>query len=315
LAQLEEPLSRSSVCTECFGELSLLSRSLTLSISSSGPHVVVLMVHGNGFCKELWLPVIDDCIRGLRSLPAAPPPPRSVQFVALDLPCHGDSQPISSPLDWWKFGEVILEVVHKQGYRKQHSVMIGVGHSLGGAVLLMAQVLKPGTFDRLLVIEPIINTPSEYQTPAKELSDRARRRLNEFSSPEVARKYFTSRALYRNWETRVVDAWIRYGLREEAAADGRTVLKLKCDPVHEAELFFRSCYHDLHDHLKKVMVPTRLLFSAGYRSKLAYVQSNFNQDVLTCREIANATHSLPMERPEIIAAEVLKVLQPERPRL
>jgi len=135
--------------------------------------------------------------------------------------------------------------------------------------------------------------------PAKELSDRARRRLNEFSSPEVARKYFTSRALYRNWETRVVDAWIRYGLREEAAADGRTVLKLKCDPVHEAELFFRctlhhgqaclvctrtltccacaACYHDLHDHLKKVMVPTRLLFSAGYRSKLAYVQSNFNQ--------------------------------------
>ena len=91
-----------------------------------------------------------------------------------------------------------MEVVHKLGFRqRQHKqdTFIELGHSLGGATLLMAQahflshshslslrrrrnhsfvpltdgvsevqVLEPGTFDKLLVIEPMIFPPPAYKS-------------------------------------------------------------------------------------------------------------------------------------------------------
>jgi hypothetical protein len=58
-------------------------------------------VHGNGFCKELWLPMVDDVAERLRSsgsrLAAGA---TRIDFIGLDLPNHGDSQAIPFPLDW-----------------------------------------------------------------------------------------------------------------------------------------------------------------------------------------------------------------------
>jgi pimeloyl-ACP methyl ester carboxylesterase len=116
-------------------------------------------VHGNGFCKELWLPTVDDVTKRLRATGDV-----RLEFVALDLPNHGDSAAIEFPLDWymhvcracvcvracvskvmhirWKFGKVVAEVVQKLGYRQgqqRRDTLIGLGHSLGAAALLMAQ--------------------------------------------------------------------------------------------------------------------------------------------------------------------------------
>jgi hypothetical protein len=74
--------------------------------------------------------------------------------------------------------------------------------------------------------------PAETQ-PA--FLERTRRRFNAFASREAAREYFVSRAFYRTWEPRVMTAYVEHGLRPDTTSSG--VLKLKCDPAAEAEVF------------------------------------------------------------------------------
>lgn len=310
-----------------FGEMALFSRSVptTYATPTSGtsnhhePTLRVFMVHGNGFCKELWLPMVDDVAERLRSsgsrLAAGA---TRIDFIGLDLPNHGDSQAIPFPLDWWKFGKVVLEVVHTLGYRqRQHKqdTFIGLGHSLGGATLLMAQVLEPGTFDKLLVIEPMIFPPPAYQTETSPgFLEKTARRFNAFVSPEAAREYFSSRAFYRTWTPRVMEAFVQHGLRRDSSG----VLKLKCDPASESEIFRIGSNHNLHERLGEVAVPTRLLYGADstqYRDLGPLILPVFDQAVTTFRKVEGTTHSLPMERPDLVADELLLMVEQQKAKL
>lgn len=63
--------------------------------------------------------------------------------------------------------------------------------------------------------------------------EKTARRFNAFVSPEAAREYFSSRAFYRTWTPRVMEAFVQHGLRRDSSG----VLKLKCDPASESEIF------------------------------------------------------------------------------
>src|ERR1700758_5097410 len=66
---------------------------------------------------------------------------------------HGDStRPPGHPYDWTGFADDALAVLDGFGLERP----FGVGHSAGGAALLLAEAARPGTFRALFVWEPVV---------------------------------------------------------------------------------------------------------------------------------------------------------------
>lgn len=110
----------------------------TYDLGGSGNDL--LLVHATGFCAGVWGPLAGR-------LP-------DHRLSALDVRGHGRS---GSPatMDWEATGQDVLATV--DGLELDRP--LGVGHSMGGASLLMAEIQRPGTFAALWVFEPIVFPP------------------------------------------------------------------------------------------------------------------------------------------------------------
>ncbi|MGI9610438.1 MAG: alpha/beta fold hydrolase, partial [Acidimicrobiia bacterium] len=107
--------------------------------------------------------------------------------------------------------------------------------------LAMAEVLAPGTFATLLLIEPIIPT-GPWARESHPLGTQARRRQRSFSSKAAARDRFAGRAVFSRWQPEVLDLYVRHGLQDE-----QDQVVLRCDPQDEAEFYDTAGLCDVWD--------------------------------------------------------------------
>lgn len=239
--------------------------------------------HATGFCKEIWIPIFEE-IQTERP---------DADLVAWDSAAHGESASPDPPFDWWAFGDDVLAVVDG----RPHSHRIGVGHSLGGAALAMAELTRPGTFDGLVLIEPIIFPPpfGRFQSP---LADIALKRRRAFPSQKSALENFASKPAFSRWDQKAAEAYVGGALAER---DGEWVLR--CAPADEAEVFRGGMAHGAYDRLGEIGVPVLLL--AGSQSTthdlelVDDLRSRFGDASSVIVE--EAGHFLPMERPTAVA--------------
>ena len=105
----------------------------------------MLLAHANGFCKEVWRAVEEELL-------ACAGPEALLHIVAVDLPGHGAGPPLTlapntqqglaaSKPDWDSLGDCVLRAVAAQQRhhrRQQPLLVVGVGHSLGGAACMLA---------------------------------------------------------------------------------------------------------------------------------------------------------------------------------
>ncbi|RLN94220.1 hypothetical protein BBJ28_00018698 [Nothophytophthora sp. Chile5] len=138
----------------------------------------LLFSHGLGFCKETWEPVI-------RRLKRSPMLQREVAaYVTYDQPFHGTNRDESVPAEvYYKDGNpnsprvrhvmndwvgVTSEAAYEQVQRLNAAAkggprgpLIGIGHSLGAAALWATEARHPGTFDGLILFEPVVGESDE----------------------------------------------------------------------------------------------------------------------------------------------------------
>lgn len=130
----------------------------------------LLFLHGNGFCKQAWQPVVQRVTRAL----AAP-----VACEAFSLPLHNEKHDpaahetarvyyqagdpaaprVSASTNAWatEWPAAIFPSVldARQRADAARRPLIGVGHSMGAALLWAVEVQHPGTFDGLVLFEPV----------------------------------------------------------------------------------------------------------------------------------------------------------------
>lgn len=252
---------------------------VAIASGSSGPPNA-LFVHANGFCKELWDPVIA-------SVSARTDPFR---WMSMDQRGHGDSGVGEPPYEWDLVARDVLAVIGES------RGLLGVGHSSGGAAIARAEILQPGTFDSLVLIEPILFPPphGRHDIP---LAAVAEQRRAVFADRDAARDRFAARA-FKDWDPAVLDLYVDHGFR--ATDDG---WELKCAPAVEADYYREGNNHDTWDRLEEIDVPVVLV--AGERSDshhgpyLSQLQARFNRAHLEI--VPDAGHLVPMERPETVA--------------
>jgi len=252
---------------------------IAATITSGEPQVV--FAHATGFCKEVWGPVTD-------LLPGA-------GALSIDQRGHGDSGVADPPFDWWDLGRDVLAAIGVAGWTRP----IGVGHSSGAASLVMAELLAPGTFESLLLIEPIIFPPPFVRYEELPLAVAALRRRASFSSRDAVLDGFRGRGPFARWTDSAFEAYVDGGFRAE---DGAWVLK--CRPEVEAECYWAATLHGAWDRLGEVACPAIVVggedsdsHPAAFLHEQADLLGNARVEI-----IAGATHFVPMERPDVIAA-------------
>lgn len=148
--------------------------------------IVVSFAHANGFCKEVWLPVMQMIQSNIATYLANSMHQKDIHervidlvMASVDINGSGDTprrlKPIietswnatETEVAWYNMGIDVLSALNQTssvGNKKDNSkltdnntkiIVLGVGHSMGGAASLFAEYINPGTFNRLVLFEPV----------------------------------------------------------------------------------------------------------------------------------------------------------------
>jgi pimeloyl-ACP methyl ester carboxylesterase len=161
----------------------------------------MLCTHGTGFHAWMWWRGADELAR-------------SHHVWSLDLRGHGSSDP--SPdrtyLDWWAYASDVLAAVDGLGLERP----VGVGHSLGGASLLLAELARPGTFSALWCYEPIIPPPgARHEEGTPDLAEMARRRRNRFDSLDAAAANYRSKPPFAGFAPGALEDYVDHAFVDD----------------------------------------------------------------------------------------------------
>jgi pimeloyl-ACP methyl ester carboxylesterase len=198
----------------------------------------LIFAHATGFHARVWDAVIEHF------------PEHRV--IALDLRGHGRSG--GGPIDDW--GDVVRDVaglIAALGITRA----IGIGHSMGGHVLLQCAADHPEAFARLVLFDPVILAP-EFYAPAEPLftADNphpASRRKGAFASAEEMIERFRDRDPYCLFAPRVFEDYCRHGLLPAPGGEG---MVLACAPQVEGSVYASSRSNaGILDAARKVDIP------------------------------------------------------------
>jgi pimeloyl-ACP methyl ester carboxylesterase len=213
----------------------------------------LLLSHATGFHGHCYLPIarrLDD---------------RFTSF-ALDYRGHGDTpRPDDWTVDWDRYGDDAIAAARAVA---PNGGLIGFGHSMGGAGLLMAAHRDPSLFDLIVAFEPVIfpsgdvdasqprSEPPQSQPPPSFLVEGARRRRSTFDTFEAAIANYGSKPPMNMFDPDVLRLYVMHGFRPESET-----VRLKCEPEHEARTFETGALHRTWDLLPTIT--TRVVIVAG----------------------------------------------------
>lgn len=268
-----------------------------LDWGGDGP--LALLHHANGFCAGLWGLVAERLRPHLR-------------LVAMDARGHGrSSKPdpgVRENYAWQRFGEDAGEVARRLAAEHGGRIALGLGHSFGGTSLLMAAADAPDLFERLVLVDPVVASPSFFAARSTQLSEdnrdlasAARRRRQGFESRAEARDGWASRKAFAAWQPRALDLYAEFGLLERAAGG----VELACPGEIEAVIFEQARAFDVFPVAARVTTPA-LILCAERGSFPRAVQDQVAARMRDARVIDVPTgHLVPMERPDLVAEAVL----------
>ena len=182
---------------------------------------VLLFSHATGFHGRVWEP--------LASL-------LSDQFrcVSVDLRGHGMSElPPEAGLAWSGMADDVLAALSAD--RFPIGPLHGIGHSMGGAALVLAASRRPDVFQSLWLYEPVIVPTGGGLLPEGEnpMSEGAARRRDRFDSLDQAYENYRSKAPLNQLHPDALRAYVDGGF--SPTPDGSVTLR--CRPSTEAEVF------------------------------------------------------------------------------
>lgn len=257
-----------------------------------GTGAPTLLGHPTGFHGRVWAPVAERLVAAGR------------RVWSLDFRGHGDSEEAPGGTYHWEgFADDALAVVHHLGIAHDPD-LLAVGHSKGGAALLLGEEREPGTYARLWCFEPIV-FPDTREVPEGDnpLSAGARRRRRVWGSRDEAYAAYASKPPLQSLHPDALRAYVDHGLRD--LPDG--TVELKCHPEHEASVYAMGILNGLWPRLAGIAAPTVVACGAAsdtitpqYAALIAGRMPNAH--VLAMPGLG---HFGPMEDPDAVAAAIL----------
>jgi pimeloyl-ACP methyl ester carboxylesterase len=256
----------------------------------------VLLSHATGFHAHCWEPVAH----ALNS---------RHHVVGLDHRGYGDAETVDpTTMTWDQYGLDALAAA-RHLYAEHNEPIIGIGHSMGGASLLMAAHSEPHLFKALFVFEPIVFPPPDPdagERPDSPLPAGARKRRSRFPSFEAAIENFAAKPPMAAFNAVAREAYVRHGFKPTPDGD----IELKCLPEHEARTYETGGISGAWDSLPSITTPVWVLSGA-----IAPFQPSAFA-ITVAQRIPGSTyvrwdevgHFGPLEKPELLAQYVSSVV-------
>jgi pimeloyl-ACP methyl ester carboxylesterase len=254
----------------------------------------LLIAHATGFHGRAYAPLAQGLQGGFRR-------------ASIDERGHGLSGlPQNLDFDWNDFALDVLAglSVFGSGASTDIGPFFGFGHSAGATALLIAEVMRPGTFRGIYCFEPVI-FPSEEPLPPmpdNPLSLAARRRRDVFPSRETAFNNYRSKPPLETFDEAALRAYVEHGF--EDLPDGS--VRLRCRPEHEAVIYASGAASGVYQRLGEVACP--IVLAGGAKSE------SIPRDLLelVAKQLPRAEieifegigHFGPLEDPHRVAASV-----------
>jgi len=219
-------------------------------------------------------------------------------------PLEADADGRVPAMDWGCFAEDALAVIDGLGLARP----LAFGHSCGGAVLLLAEQRRPGTFTAIYAYEPVVAPPEFWARMDGDPSQAARRRRRTFASKAAALEHFSAKPPLSSLRGDVLVDYVDGGFDQDP---GGTV-GLRCDPEAEAATYAMAVHSEAWEHLGEVGCPVTFGCGRG--------RADFGLEVTTALAARmqhgrvethpDLGHLGPFERPEEVADAVGRAFGP-----
>jgi pimeloyl-ACP methyl ester carboxylesterase len=254
----------------------------------------VVFLHANGFNAMTYRSVLAPLADQLR-------------ILAVDQQGHGHSPqrgPAEGRVNWLDFRDDLLGLLSALG----GPPAVLAGHSMGGAVSILAAAERPAAVRGLALFDPVI-APRDLVIAARGLTEPshadnplavgARRRRAHFPSRADAIASYTGRGAFKTWPAQALADYVEDGFKDRP--DGE--VELTCAPEWESSNF-SAHLNDVWTALEGLRTPVSILraefgSTCNLTSAETYLAANPDFRVET---VAGATHFLPLERPDLVAA-------------
>ena len=257
-----------------------------------GRHLV--FAHANGFPPETYRLFLDRLGRTFRV----------ASFAARPLWPGSDPQSIGSWSD-------LASDLGCELDRRRARGSVGVGHSLGSVLHVLASAADPGRFAALALVDPVVFTGIQalFWGGLKGLGlgqriplvRSALRRREIFPSFESVRESYSAKKVFATWRPEVLDDYIRTGFSRTAPGE----VRLRYPKAWEARIF-EVTPADVWRELRALEVPILVIRGADSDTFSAAAAARMRRELPTARldDIAGASHFVAMEKPLAVADRI-----------
>lgn len=257
----------------------------------------ILLSHATGFHAHCWEPLADELAA-------------RHHVMGFDHRGYGDAETVDpATIEWRQYGLDALAAARALSAQHGGHPIVAVGHSMGGASLLMASLLEPTLFSHLFVFEPIVFPPQDESTderPPNPLAGGARKRKSTFANFDAALDNFTSKPPMASFHPVAREAYVRHGFKQ--MPDG--TVELKCLPEHEARTYETGGSHGTWQDLSRITVPTWVIAGAPAPFQPSSIAALIAEQIpqSTYVQYDNMGHFGPLEQPHALAVLIESTL-------
>lgn len=256
-------------------------------------------LHGNGFCAATLAAVAEYM-------------PAETQLWLTDVPGHGGSeQPEHRMPDWRAMARAVADALRQNN--SDANAVVGVGHSMGGVLTLLAAARDPKLFSRIILLDPVLFSPEIVLAQQisrttgiwkrSALVRSATRRRQSWPDPATMFNELKAKGLYRHWRPDVLQAFVEDGGRFQGGK-----YQLCCNPRWEGAIF-GSYPRGLWHAVRQVNIPVDILVannSYGFIQRSVRRAAQINDNIRW--QTFGDSHCFPMEQPQQTAEKIRELL-------
>jgi len=227
---------------------------------------------------------------------------------ALDFRGHGSSsRPQGDEFGWDHVTDDLLAVLALDELGHGGAPMDLVGHSMGGAVIAMAELARPGSARSAYLFEPIITPPGFPPGAAggeNPMADVARRRRPTFPSKAAALWHYASKPPLNELSAASLRGYVEHGFTEEGEGGTAT---LHPTPDDEAAVFNGAGTVTVDD-VGALAIPVTVAVGT---TDISFGPAHFAAQIAEAlpkgrlSSFPELGHFGPLQAPTIVAADVL----------